>query len=397
MNTDKTLLCKSDTLTSVSNSVVAKRYSKVSPKEPMFHYLPIFISILILLIPQKSNAQSESEVRGFFVAAPRSESIPRFITFIQDELATRRVNTLLLRVDYNFEFQSHPELSTDNPLSIRDVKKLVDACNTHGIQLIPQINLLGHQSWATRVNKLLEVYPQFDETPHVKMPLEYKWPNDDGLYCKSYCPQHPDVHNIVFALVDEIMEAFEANAFHAGMDEVFYIGDSDCPRCSGKDRSVLFANEVEKVRKHLIRNGHKLWIWGDRLLDGHTTGLGEWEASINDTHRAIDLISPDVVICDWHYERAEPTAAYFAIKGFDVLTSTWNKPEVAIAQRDALISFRQNANPELASRYRGMIQTIWSSAESFLDEFYGLSEVDPKRRGQVDSFNSLFPKTGENL
>jgi hypothetical protein len=25
----------------------------------------------------------------------------------------------------------------------------------------------------------------------------------------------------------------------------------------------------------------QLWLWGDRLLDGKLTGLGEWEASRN--------------------------------------------------------------------------------------------------------------------
>ena len=73
------------------------------------------------------------------------------------------------------------------------------------------------------------------------MPEDYEWPNDDGLYCKSYCPLHPDVHEVVFALVDEIMEVFEAKSFHAGMDEVFYIGEDECPRCNGKDKAELFA------------------------------------------------------------------------------------------------------------------------------------------------------------
>ena len=44
------------------------------------------------------------------------------------------------------------------------------------------------------------------------------------------------------------------------------------------------------------------------LLDGYATGLGMWEASHNETHMAIDLIPKDVVICDWHYERADKTA-----------------------------------------------------------------------------------------
>ncbi|MFB9293794.1 hypothetical protein [Persicitalea jodogahamensis] len=75
-------------------------------------------------------------------------------------------------------------------------------CRKHGIELIPQVNLLGHQSADSHVKTLLEVYPEFDETPHVKMPEKYEWPNADGLYCKSYCPLHPDVHKVVFDMVD---------------------------------------------------------------------------------------------------------------------------------------------------------------------------------------------------
>ncbi|MEZ4825960.1 MAG: hypothetical protein R3C61_06655 [Bacteroidia bacterium] len=59
----------------------------------------------------------------------------------------------------------------------KDVKKMVAVCKKHSIRLIPQVNLLGHQSWHSKATKLLEVYPQFDENPEVKLPEEYKWPN----------------------------------------------------------------------------------------------------------------------------------------------------------------------------------------------------------------------------
>ena len=112
------------------------------------------------------------------------------------------------------------------------------------------------------------------------MPEKYVWPNDDYLYCKSYCPLHPDVHKVIFAVVDEICDVFEADAFHAGMDEIFYLGDDKCPRCKGVDKAVLFADEVRLVRNHLAEKNRELWIWGDRLIDGRSTGMGFWEAAI---------------------------------------------------------------------------------------------------------------------
>ena len=201
------------------------------------------------------NAQSALDtifpVRGLCIAAPKKSHVDSFVTFIRHELAPAQVNTLILRVDYEYEYESHPELRNNNPLSKADVKKLVAVCKMHNIKLIPQINLLGHQSWAGTLEKLLQVYPQFDETPHVKMPEKYVWPNADGLYCKSYCPLHDSVHMVVFSLVDEICDVFESDGFHAGMDEVFYIGDDKCPRCAGRDKAELFADEVNKINQHL--------------------------------------------------------------------------------------------------------------------------------------------------
>jgi len=336
---------------------------------------PVFL-LLLTCLPGTSALSGQSSqdeplpVRGFSIAAPKPEGVNQFVTFIEEELAARRINVLILRVDYGYQYRSHPELQDSVALSEQDVKKLVKTCRAHGIRIVPQINLLGHQSWAGEVGNLLKVYPEFDETPSVKMPDKYEWPNEDGLYCKSYCPLHPGVHQVIFEVVDELMDVFEATDFHAGMDEVFYIGEEECPRCSGRDPAELFAGEVRRIRDHLAEKGRKLWIWGDRLLDGKTTGLGMWEASMNNTYRAIDLIPDDVFICDWHYERPDKTAVYFAVKGFKVATCPWRNPVVARVQVQDMIGFRNGSTPEMREKFQGVILTSWSSAERFLQDYY---------------------------
>lgn len=351
----------------------------------------IFVGTLLANFSLQAQTKADSllPVRGFCIAAPSARQLDRFVTFIHDELAPRQVNTLILRVDFNYQFESHPELRDSVALSKRDVKKLVAACRKANIRIIPQINLLGHQSWASKTTNLLRVYPQFDETPHVMMPAKYVWPNPDGLYCKSYCPLHPQVHGVVFGLVDEIVDVFEADAFHAGMDEVFYLGDDQCPRCSGRDKAELFAGEVNRIRDHLAQKARQLWIWGDRLIDGKTTGIGLWEGSFNNTHRAIDLIEKDVLICDWHYERPDPTAVYFATKGFNVVTCPWKAPQVALAQTQDMVRYRASLTPPMRERLRGMVQTVWSGVGPFLDEFY--QPTAPAREPtQADCFRALF-------
>jgi hypothetical protein len=330
-------------------------------------------------------------VRGLAIGAPRPTGVDSFVTFINKELAPRHVNTLILRVDYHYQFKSHPELIDSFALSKKEVKKIVNACKENGIQIIPQINLLGHQSKQNRIGKLLAAYPRFDETPWVQMPAKYEWPNADNLYCKSYCPLYPGIHKILFELIDELCDAFETDAFHAGMDEVFYIADPKCPRCGGHDPSEIFADEVRAIDNHLNEKGRKLWIWGDRLLDGKTTGLGEWEASKDNTYRAVDMIPKDVVICDWHYERPDQTAVYFAMKGFNVITCPWRKADVGMKQVDDMYKFRQSATPEMKDRFRGIIETAWSRNDMFLKEFYNTDSTNNfSRFGQADCFRKVF-------
>jgi len=327
------------------------------------------ITGLSLLILSHVAAQADFLVLGLSIAAPGHENAGDFEKFIREDLAPLGVNTLVLRVDYNYAYETHPELRDENPLTKQDVKLLVRTCKELGIKIIPQINLLGHQSWHSEAGKLLEVYPQFDETPWVTLPEKYEWPNADGLYCKSYCPLHPEVHKVVFDIVGELVDVFETDAFHAGMDEVFYIGEDRCPRCSGRDKAELFAGEVNTIRNFLASKNANLWIWGDRLIDGKQTGYGMWEASMNNTHRAVDMIYKDVVICDWHYERPDLSAVWFAFKGFTVLTCPWRTPEVALKQVENTKLFIGSSNKAMKERYAGILQTEWGSAENFMRDF----------------------------
>lgn len=355
--------------------------------------IALTLLILITFLPLLGQAQAADSLRniyGFAIAAPQPKELNRFIKFIEEELGPNGINTLVLRVDYGYEYESYPNLRNNDPLSKKEVKRIVKSADRWGIEIIPQINLLGHQSWAGDLEMLLSEYPEFDETPHVEMPKDYKWPNEDGLYCKSYCPLHPKVHEVVFALVDEVTEVFEAEAFHAGMDEVFYIGDDQCPRCAGQDKARLFADEVGRIRNHLAKTNKELWIWGDRLLEGETSGLGMWEASTNGTESAIDWVPKDIVVCDWHYNVAEPTPAIFASKGLQVVSCFWNKEAVATAHMEMMDFFKNNSNETMRPRYLGTMQTIWSPAKPFLDAYYGVEGSSESSRKQAASFKAML-------
>ncbi|MBR9999923.1 MAG: family 20 glycosylhydrolase [Cyclobacteriaceae bacterium] len=353
---------------------------------------PVFYLLLLpfILFGYTSSAQERNiPVKAFLIAAPDGEELPAFLEFIKNDLKKEGVTHLVVRFRYKYLWKSHPELASEGALSEMEVKSIVQACHQAGMELIPKMNMLGHQSGGKNLFPLLKEYPELDETPHVQMPEEYKWPNDDGLYCKSYCPLHPDLHPIIFALMDELTEVCEAKALHVGMDEVFYIGDDKCPRCSGRDKAELYAGEVTAIYNHLASKGIEMWMWADRFLDGKTTGLGMWEASMNHTHRAIDMVPKGIVMCDWHYENAPPTTAYFATKGFKVLACPWRKSDVALNQLEQMQLVRESAPEEIAGRMLGVFQTSWTGTGNFMDAYKGKEATD-RDKENADCFKTLF-------
>ncbi len=322
-------------------------------------------------------------VRGIHLAAPMPDEIPLAERFIKEALPKEGVNTLVLEINYRYQFTKHPEVIDARPLSQDDLKRLADASRAAGVRLIPMINMLGHQSWAKTTFGLLRAHPEFDETPG-------KYPDNEGIYCRSYCPLHPGVHDVLFDLMDEIAEATQADAFHVGMDEVFLLGEDECPRCKGKNKAELFAGEVRSVRDHLAQSNRTMWMWGDRFLDGETTGIGKWEAAVNGTAPALHLVPKDVVISDWHYDAAQPTATHFALEGFNVVSSPWRKPSVALRQLDLIRLARANSSPAVAARLQGMLHTTWVGFGAFARAYFGEEIKNVQAMESVTTFRELF-------
>jgi hypothetical protein len=281
-----------------------------------------------------------------------------------ENLAKQGLNVIILEIDYNFAFKSHPELRRGaNPITPKGARRFAVLCKKFNIRLIPEFQSVGHQSWKAETFSLLSVYPAYDLTPGA-------FPNNEGIYCREWDPLNPEVWRIIFQLMDEIIDAFRADAFHVGMDEIFLLGSESSPSTKGKDRGLLFAKAVNEIYAHLVRKRHvEMLMWGDRLIDGRKYDFGEWEASTNGTAAAIDLIPKDIIVCPWHYELRDnyPSIPMFLEKGFRVLPAGWKNLEAT----KALIEFtRLHADPKLL----GHMFTTWGVKKDVLVDFLPLVE-----------------------
>lgn len=274
-----------------------------------------------------------------------TENLPR--------LAAVGINVVIVEVNYRFNFKSHPELRGTNVITKEHARQLAAAARKNNIRIIPELDCLGHQSWRHTSASLLSKYPEFQE------PIGENT-DKDGAHLHSWCPQNPDVYKVVFPLIDELVDAFKADSFHVGMDEVFCIASDKCPRCKDGDPAKLFAKAVNDLHSHIVdKRKLQMLMWGDRLLDGKAMDYGKWEGSQNGTWPAIDLIPKDIVICDWHYEKREsyPSVPLFLEKGFRVWPSGW-QPLEATKAFSAFSREQREKNP----RVIGYLCTAWSKA-----------------------------------
>ena len=330
----------------------------------MAHFIIVVFLLLTCATPVLAHEKPSKPWRAVHLLDYNTDSALDALGHNLGALAKQGINVIVFEVDYNFNFKSHPELRRgDAPITRDGARRFAALCRKLNIRLIPQFQSVGHQSWKGETFPLLTVYPKFDLTPGA-------FPNNEGIYCREWDVLNPEVWRVVFELMDEIIDAFNADALHVGMDEVFLLGSEQSPSTKGKDPAALFAKAVNELHTHLVRKRRvEMLMWGDRLIDGSKLDLGEWEASKNGTAAAIDMIPKDIIICPWHYEQREsyPSIPMFIEKGFRVLPAGWKSVEATTA----LIGFNKaHAGP----RMLGYMFTTWGVKKDELLAFPPLVE-----------------------
>jgi len=334
------------------------------------------------------------KTKGIVLTAPQpyKKEVSDVAEFIEKILAPSGVNLIVLQTRYRYRFQRHPECMGYDPLSLEDVKLLLTVCRRNGIRLVPKMNLFGHQSGIHNTpsdgilhglasgsldfpDGLLRAYPMFSE-PYGDM---------EFVYSKHLCPTHPLLPSILFDLADELIDAFEADGIHIGCDEAFLIGM--CERCRQTPPHILFADYINMLSGHFASRGVETMLWSDRLLGTESSGYpNRYEASANGTEKAIELVSKDLLCCDWHYEKydAYKSVDIFADHGLRMMVSPWKNLENAKA-------FLDYAAAHDRGHIEGYLQTTWcSSGELARHYLYGAPLEWHNTPEIVRTLNELF-------
>lgn len=221
------------------------------------------------------------EFRGIKIYVPAREELPFFERLMHMCMAFG-LNTCVMEVGGAMEYERHPEINEGwvrycdifreyngktmdvnhtppfgrnsihcengggSYLTKREMRSLVEMAESYGMEMIPEMPSLSHADY------ILASHPEFAEMKDDPIP-------------SSYCPSEPGVYELVFDLLDEVIEVFHPRTVHVAHDEWRAYGR--CDKCRGKEPARMFADDLIKYHEYLKARGIQTMFWGDAMVN----------------------------------------------------------------------------------------------------------------------------------
>lgn len=254
-------------------------------------------------------------MRGVHVGLPARDSLDFFKRLCRYVFLPLRYNQIIVEFAGGMRFDRHPEISEKwleaderhraglqpkmphstmvsggRLLEKDEVRDIVDYAKSLGFEVIPEVQSFGHVQYITYA------HPEIAEVAEEENVLDAR--NEDvtpnSFYAQCYCPSNPKSYEIIYDIIDEIVEVVRPERYvHMGHDEIRIIGQ--CPRCRDKDHADLYVKHVTAMHDYLAKRGLGMMIWSDML---HFTEIKKYK-----THPAIEKIPRDIVLLDfiWYF------------------------------------------------------------------------------------------------
>jgi len=272
------------------------------------------------------------EFRGVHMYLPSVEQMPFVKRIVKYVLSPMGYNFMIMEIAGTMQFDSHPEINEcfldaiakakaglwppfphgtvadGTVVSKKDVREYVEYVRSFGIEVVPEIQSLGHVQFMTLAHP--DIAEKDENAEEVVLDERLADIPPKAFYAHSFCSSNPKSYEILFDLVDEIIEVVQPKEYvHMGHDEVYQIGV--CPICKQRDPSDLFADDINRLHDYLAAKGYKMMIWSDMLQP----------VSKYKTFGAIDRIPKDILMLDfiWYFHLDKDIEENLLAKGFDVL------------------------------------------------------------------------------
>ncbi len=269
--------------------------------------------------------------RGVHLYIPAYEDLDFTRRLVKYMISPMGYNNIIFNIAGGMEYESHPEINEavchankmnaegkwptfpfgsvagGSYLKKDDIRELLEYIRGFGISIIPEIQSLGHVQYLTQAfPEIAEIDPEA-EKKKIDTRAEDAKPNE--FYYHSYCPSNPKSYEIMYDIIDEIVELFRPEEYvHMGHDEVYQL--AVCPKCKGKDAATLYRNDVMKLYNHLKTKGMKMILWADMIQP----------VTHYASRPAIDMLPKDILMLDfvWYFWLGEDIELNLTNKGYTV-------------------------------------------------------------------------------
>lgn len=310
-------------------------YIKASGRRGLFYGACAFLQLLDEKNIKCAQIDDEPfmDIRGIHIALPPRNRIDFLKRLTKYLLVPMHYNTIFLQISGAMRYEKYPEINEKwieccekyengqwpkihhygfigrDILEKEEVSELCNFMREYGIEIIPEIQSWGHTQYIT------VAYPELaekDETVLVdeETDLDIGDKKPTVFYPHTMCPQHDKYYDVIFGIIDEVVDAVCPERFvHIGHDEIYDTGL--CSKCNQIHKDELFAEEVNRLYEYVQKKGLKMMMWADMLQDC-------MKYSIPD---AIDKIPKDIVMADfvWYFHLDKDIEDRLLSYGFDVL------------------------------------------------------------------------------
>lgn len=254
--------------------------------------------------------------RGFHAGIPERCQFDFMKRFFRYVLLPLRYNIFIVEIAGCMRYDSHPEiteawaktvdayrkglmptpphydmLARGEIIEKEEVLRYVGFARELGFEIVPEVQSLGHVQYITIA------HPELAEIEEVDVVVKDTRAEDArpaSAYKHCYCPSLEESYNIIFDLIDEIVDLIKPEKYvHIGHDEIYQIGV--CKRCREKDPSDIYAEHVTRLHDHIAEKGLLTMMWSDMI---HPAPVRNYR-----TYKAIDKLPRDILMLDfvWYF------------------------------------------------------------------------------------------------
>ncbi|NLF32254.1 MAG: family 20 glycosylhydrolase [Planctomycetes bacterium] len=282
-------------------------------------------------------ARAPMEIRGIMLDSARLMEKHAFYFDLLEPLGRWGINTLWWHFcddqGFGVALEGHPEIVTPYAFSKEEVRRFIRAAAEAGIDVVPEIETLGHASYITRL-------PQY---AHLA--------DGDPMHFNAACPSQGQTLELMRDILVETAELFDSPYLHAGLDEVNFGG---CDRCAKRGRGKpdwwVYAEHVKAIHDVIAGAGKRMIMWADH---------------VEKAPAMLDVLPKDIVMAHWQYWKVErepidrSLAAGFEVVGAPAMCWFGDMIVPRAANLDVVDDMAAAAVERAGRGMRGVVNTWW--------------------------------------